>query len=714
MQVWAGQPRPLGLHYDGTGANVAVFAPHADGVELCLLPDDRADRSETRVALPDRTGPVHHGYVPLVEPGTRYGFRVHGPWDPRAGLHHNPAKLLLDPYARAIDGGIVPHPALAIAHPDLSPQTDDSAPFVPRSVVVNPYFDWAGDAPPLVPLDETVVYETHVKGFTARHPELDAQVRGTYAAFAEPVVTEYLQTLGVSAVELLPVHHKIHDPFLQGRGLRNYWGYQTIGYFAPHDEYSAFGSGGHQVQEFRRMVQSLHRAGIEVILDVVFNHTAEGGFLGPTLAFRGFSGGYYHAEGSDRTRYVDYTGCGNSLATENPFVLQLIMDSLRYWVTEMHVDGFRFDLAVTLSRDRGAPDRAAAFFDVLQQDPAVSRVKLIAEPWDIGGGGYQVGNFPWQWAEWNGRYRDCVRDVWRSVPGTLPELATRLAGSADLYGDDGRRPFASVNFVTAHDGFTLRDLVSYDRKHNEANGESNRDGTDDNRSWNCGTEGPTDDPAVTSLRSRQQRNLISTLLLSQGVPMLLAGDEGGHTQQGNNNAYCQDNEITWLDWQSADVALGAFTRRVLALRAEHSVFRRRHFFSGTAADPSGLPDAAWLRVDGHEMGPADWADSGLHRLAVFLNGDLAPHRGRHGAHLRSGTFLLLVNAHGEPVRFRVPPSRYGAAWRVVLDTSDDHAPSTLLTPGAGVDAVGRSLVLLQRDPAPDDAEPTDHPEDPHA
>jgi glycogen operon protein len=704
MDLWPGQPRPLGLRYDGTGATVAVYAPHADAVELCLFSPDGvagADPTEVRVELPERTGPVHHGYLRLVEPGTRYGFRVHGPWDPRRGLQHNPAKLQLDPYALAIEGGITPHPALAIAHPDLSPQPDDNAPYVPRSVVVNPFFDWGADSRPQTPVDETVVYETHVKGFTARWPGLDDALRGTYAAFTEPSVLDHLLHLGVTAVELMPVHHKIHDPFLQGRGLRNYWGYQTIGYFAPHDEYAALGRRGQQVQEFRRMVQAMHRAGLEVILDVVFNHTAEGGFLGPALAFRGFSGGHYHTLPDDATHYLDYTGCGNSLDLDNPFVLQLVMDSLRYWVTQMHVDGFRFDLAVTLSRDDGAPERSSVFFDVVQQDPVISQVKLIAEPWDIGGGGYQVGNFPWQWAEWNGRFRDCVRDLWRSVPGTLPEAATRLTGSSDLYGDDGRRPFASVNFVTAHDGFTLRDLVSYDGKHNEANGEGNRDGESNNRSWNCGVEGPTDDPAVLALRARQQRNLLATLLLAQGIPMLLSGDEIGHTQRGNNNVYCHDDDLAWLDWEGADSALLAFTRRVAGLRARHGVFRRRHFLSGQTANGHGLPDAAWFTAGGEPMTAGDWNDPQRLSVGVFLNGDVVGRRTRRGEVPRSDSFYLCLHPHWQDAAFRLPGPAYGGTWRVELDTAADDAPPAGFTAGATVPVVGRSLVLLTRTSDPE-------------
>jgi glycogen operon protein len=701
MDLWPGQPRPLGLRYDGTGATVAVYAPHADAVQLCLFSTDPSDPTEVRVELPERTGPVHHGYLRAVEPGARYGFRLHGPWDPRRGMVSNPAKLQLDPYALAIEGGITPHPSLAVAQADRRPQTDDNAAFVPRSVVVNPFFDWDGDAHPQTPVDSTIVYEMHVKGFTARFPGLDDSLRGTYAAFTEPAVTDHLHRLGVTAVELLPVHHKIHDPFLQGRGLRNYWGYQTIGYFAPHDEYAALGRRGQQVQEFRRMVQALHSAGLEVILDVVFNHTAEGGFLGPALAFRGYSGHHYHADPDDETRYLDYTGCGNSLDLDNPFVLQLVMDSLRYWVTEMHVDGFRFDLAVTLSRDQGAPDRASVFFDVVQQDPVVSRVKLIAEPWDVGGGGYQVGNFPWQWAEWNGRFRDCIRDLWRAVPGTLPEAATRLTGSSDLYSDDGRRPYASVNFITAHDGFTLRDLVSYNSKHNEANGEDNRDGTTDNRSWNCGTEGPTSDPGVLALRARQQRNALATVLLAQGVPMLLAGDEIGQSQQGNNNAYCQDNEIAWLDWAAADTDLLAFTRRVIDLRARHGVFRRRHYLSGQASGPTGLPDAAWFTVAGVAMTAAEWNDPRRMAVGVFLNGNVVGRRDRHGERPPSDTFFVCLNPHWEDTQFRLPPGAYGGSWRVVLDTADDHAPPSGFRAGDPVPVLARSLVLLARTSPPE-------------
>ena len=698
MTMWPGLPRPLGLRYDGTGANIAVYAPDADGVELCLFDPDDPAGSEQRVELPDRSGPVHHGYLRLVEPGTRYGFRVHGPWDPRHGRNCNPAKLLLDPYAQAIDGGITPHSSLAIANSDLSPNTEDNAAYVPRSVVVNPFFDWADDAPPLTSLDEMVIYEAHVKGFTKRWPGMDERLQGTYAAFTEPSVTDYLQRLGVTAVELLPVHQKIHDAFLQGRGLRNYWGYQTIGYFAPHDEYSALGGGGRQVQEFRRMVQALHRAGIEVILDVVFNHTGEGGFFGPAVAFRGFAGDYYHCMPGDKTHYIDYTGCGNSLDTENPFALQLMMDSLRYWVTEMHVDGFRFDLAVTLARDDGSPERTAAFFDIVQQDPVIAGVKLIAEPWDIGGGGYQVGNFPWQWAEWNGKYRDCARDAWRSVPGTMPEMATRFTGSADLYGDDGRRPFASVNFVTAHDGFTLRDLVSYNDKHNEANGEGNRDGESHNRSWNCGVEGDTDDPEVLALRARQQRNLLTTLVLSQGVPMLLAGDEIGHTQHGNNNGYCQDNEISWLDWDGADTDLLDFVRRLIELRTRNSVFRRRHYFSGQIQPGSPLPDLVWYAPDGQPMTQADWDYPGMLQLAVFLNGDIVGKRGRHGEVRTSDTFYLCVNGHWDEATFTLPPGDHGAAWSTAIDTADPAADGDPVPAGGTVLLAGRSVLVLRRLP----------------
>src|SRR5579871_6526696 len=600
------------------GTNFCIYSSAASRVQLCLFKGQR----ETRVDLPEVTGGVWHGYLPNVAAGQRYGYRVHGPWDPANGVRCNPAKLLLDPYARAIDGGVDWGQALFdhnFENPE-EPNSLDSAHAMPKAVVVNPYFDWANDRPPRTPLHETIIYETHVKGFTIRHPEIPEELRGTYGGLAHRTAVEHLTRLGVTAVELLPVHHFIHDEHLLERGLRNYWGYNSIGYFAPHQEYATSTQPGHQVQEFKQMVKALHEAGIEVILDVVYNHTAEGNERGPVLSFKGIdNAAYYRLVAEDPRHYMDYTGTGNTLNVRNPFVLQLIMDSLRYWVQEMHVDGFRFDLAAALAREMHAVDRLSSFFDVIQQDPIIRQVKLIAEPWDVGEGGYQVGNFPALWSEWNGKFRDGVRDYWRGADETLAEFANRFTGSSDLYETTGRRPYASVNFVTAHDGFTLADLVSYNEKHNEANGEDNRDGESTNRSWNCGVEGETTDPAVLTLRARQQRNFLATLLLSQGVPMLLGGDELGRTQGGSNNAWCQDNEISWFDWESADGELLEFTRRVIALRGEHPVFRRTSFLSGKAGE-SGLPDAWWFRPDGRRMTQRDWTSPDTQTLGVFLNG----------------------------------------------------------------------------------------------
>ncbi|HEU0167270.1 MAG TPA: glycogen debranching protein GlgX, partial [Chloroflexota bacterium] len=587
MKIWPGQAYPLGATHDGAGTNFAVYSEVAERVELCLFQGKR----ERRVQLPDVTAFTWHGYLPEVEPGQLYGFRVYGPWAPEQGLLCNPAKLLLDPYAKAIDGQVQWDEALFGYHfgdPDGERNDADSAPFAPRSVVVNPYFDWANDRPPRTPFNDTIVYELHVKGFTQRCPGVPEDVRGTYAGLGHPASIEYLTDLGITAVELQPVHQFVHDSVLLDRGLRNYWGYNSIGYFAPHNEYASASQPGRQVQEFKSMVRALHEAGIEVILDVVYNHTAEGNHLGPLLAFKGFDNPTYYRLVSDEPRYyMDYTGTGNTLNVRHPQVLQLIMDSLRYWVTEMHVDGFRFDLASTLARELHAVDRLSAFFDLMRQDPTIRQVKLIAEPWDVGEGGYQVGNFPVGWSEWNGKYRDTVRDYWRGIDQTLPEMASRLTGSSDLYQEDGRRPYASINFVTAHDGFTLADLTAYNDKHNEANGEDNRDGESTNRSWNCGAEGATDDPEVNALRAQQRRNFLATLMFSQGIPMLLAGDEMARTQQGNNNAYCQDNELSWLDWEHVDGELLEFTRRLIRFRQDHPVCRRTRFFDGTGEQ---LPD----------------------------------------------------------------------------------------------------------------------------
>jgi glycogen operon protein len=696
--VRPGEPFPLGAVWDGDGTNFSLFSEVAERVELCLF-----DRSgdETRIELPERTAFCFHGYLPDVEPGQRYGFRVHGPWQPEEGHRCNPAKLLVDPYARAIAGRIDWDPAVfpyPLGGDDRDRDDRDSAPHMPKSVVTDDRFDWEADRPLRTGLHETVVYEVHVKGFTMRHPDVPEPLRGTYAGLAHPAALDHLRSLGVTAIELLPVHQFVHEPHLLERGLRNYWGYHSYGYFAPHGEYSSSGDAGEQVFEFKGMVKALHAAGIEVILDVVYNHTGEGNHLGPVLSLKGIDNrAYYRVEDTARF-YRDFTGTGNSLNMQHPHTLMLIMDSLRYWVAEMHVDGFRFDLASTLARELYEVDRLSAFFDIIHQDPTLSRIKLIAEPWDLGPGGYQVGNFPVRWCEWNGRFRDTVRDYWRGEGGALAEFASRLTGSADLYKEDGRSPFASVNFVTAHDGFTLRDLVSYNEKHNEANGEDNRDGESHNRSWNCGVEGPTDDPAVHALRMRQQRNVIATILLSQGIPMLLGGDELGRTQNGNNNAYCQDNEISWFDWQHVDQELLEFTRRVIHLRSEHPVFRRRHWFKGRPLRGEGVSDIAWFRPDGIEMSDEDWQAPHAQAFAVFLNGDALPERDEDGRPVRDDSFLLLFNGHHEPNTFAMPAASFGAEWHVVLDTAA-AAAEPVATPqsvaaGATLAVESRTLVVL--------------------
>ncbi|WP_018653523.1 glycogen debranching protein GlgX [Actinomadura flavalba] len=701
VQVWPGDAYPLGAHFDGAGTNFALYAEAAERVELCLFDDSGG---EDHIDLTERDAFVWHGYIPSVMPGQRYGFRVHGPYDPARGHRCNPAKLLLDPYARAVEGEMDWDPACFGYHfgdPE-SRNDDDSAPHTMRSVVVSPYFDWGDDRPPRTPYADTVIYEAHVKGMTARHPEIPASLRGTYAGFGHPVVIDHLKGLGVTAVELMPVHQFVHDDVLVQRGLRNYWGYNTIGFFAPHNGYASGGGRGEQVLEFKAMVKSLHEAGIEVILDVVYNHTAEGNHLGPTLSFRGIDNAqYYRLVDDDPRYYMDTTGTGNSLLMRSPHVLQLIMDSLRYWVTEMHVDGFRFDLASTLARELHAVDRLSAFFDLVQQDPVISRAKLIAEPWDIGEGGYQVGNFPPLWTEWNGKYRDTVRDYWRGEPGLLPTFASRLTGSADLYADDGRRPLASINFPTCHDGFTLTDLVSYNGKHNEANGEDNRDGSDDNRSWNCGTEGETDDLDILALRERQKRNFLTTLFLSQGVPMLSHGDELGRTQGGNNNGYCQDDEISWIDWEAAahEFPLLEFTRKLARLRKDHPVFRRRRFFKGARLRPDDMPDLVWLTPGGDEMVEADWNAGFSKSVMVFLNGDAIGEPDPRGRRLRDASFLLLFNAHDGDLDFELPSDRFGGMWRKVLDTADPllaEEESPAVKASATVPCEARSVQVLRR------------------
>ncbi len=699
MEVWPGGPYPLGATYDGAGTNFALFSEVADRVELCLLDDDGR---ETRVEMSERDALVWHVYLPRVGPGQRYGFRVHGPYDPSRGLRCNASKLLIDPYAKALDGAIDWAPACFsydVAAVDRV-NTDDSARHTMKSVVINPYFDWQEDRPPRRPYHETVVYEAHVKGLTYTHPGIPAEIRGTYAALAHPVMLDHLTTLGVTALELMPVHQFVNDAGLVAAGLTNYWGYNTIGFFAPHNAYSSTGQRGNQVLEFKAMVRTLHRADIEVILDVVYNHTAEGNHLGPTLGFRGIDNpAYYRLADDDPAFYYDTTGTGNTLAMRHPHVLQLIMDSLRYWVLDMHVDGFRFDLAASLARQFHEVDRLSAFFDLVQQDPVVSQVKLIAEPWDVGPGGYQVGQFPPRWTEWNGRYRDCVRDFWRGEPRTLGEFAARLSGSSDLYETDGRAPYASINFVTAHDGFTLRDLVSYNAKHNQANREDNRDGDNHNRSWNCGVEGPTDDSEVLELRDRQQRNLLTTLLLSQGVPMLLAGDELGRTQHGNNNAYCQDSAVSWVDWSAVDTDLLAFTRSLLRFRAAHPLFRRRRFFTGVR-NGSGVPDIAWLLPDGSPMGAEDWGGTSERAMAVYLNGDAITEPGLRGEQIQDSSFLLLLNPDEKDVEMMLPAAPYGEQWIPVLDTAGDEASEgqvAAVYPGGSQRSVtARSVAVLRR------------------
>jgi isoamylase len=699
VRIRTGRPYPLGAVFDGEGTNFALFPEVAERVDLVLIDAFGVPRT---VTLTEVDGSVWHCYLPGVGPGQRYGYRVHGPWDPAAGHRCNPAKLLLDPYARAVDGQADNDASLFERAAD-GPDPADSAGHTMLGVVTDPFFDWGYDRPPMRPYAETVIYEAHVRGLTRTHPEVPAELRGTYAGLAHPAVIEHLTSLGVTAVELMPVHQFVQDGFLRDRGLSNYWGYNTIGFFAPHNAYAAHSTRGEQVTEFKSMVKALHAAGLEVILDVVYNHTAEGNGYGPTLSFRGIdNASYYRLVEGDQAHYYDTTGTGNSLLMRHPNVLQLIMDSLRYWVTEMRVDGFRFDLAATLARQFHEVDRLSAFFDLIQQDPVVGRVKLIAEPWDIGEGGYQVGNFPPLWSEWNGKYRDCVRDFWRAGDHTLGEFASRLTGSSDLYQHDRRRPRASINFVTAHDGFTLRDLVSYNDKHNDANGEDNKDGESTNRSWNCGAEGPTEDEGVLELRARQQRNLLATLLLSQGIPMLAHGDELGRTQRGNNNAYCQDNEVSWIDWKLSEEQreLMDFTRRAIALRAAHPVLRRRRFFLGDTPthEHQPLPDLVWLRPDAREMTDEDWLRPDAHAVAVFLNGDAIAEPDPYGDPVVDDSFLLLLNSHWEPVTFRLPDATYGERWSVRIDTADPQGlpDESERKAGTEVRVEARSLLLLSR------------------
>jgi len=711
MKTWPGQPYPLGATWDGSGVNFSLFSENATGVELCLF-DEPYGSKETRIAIREQTDQVWHIYLPEARPGLLYGYRVHGPYEPWEGHRFNPAKLLWDPYAKAIMGIIKWDDALfgyTVGHPDadLSKDDRDSAPYSPKCLVVDPAFTWGEDTPPRISWDKTIIYEMHVKGMTKLHPLVPEELRGTYAGLASPPVIEYLLSLGISAVELMPVHQFMHDRHLIERGLFNYWGYNSINFFAPHADYASKKGRGEQVSEFKTMVKTFHREGIEVILDVVYNHTGEGNHMGPTLSFRGIDNtAYYRLVDNDCRYYFDYTGTGNTLNMTHPRTLQLIMDSLRYWILEMHVDGFRFDLAAALARELHAVDRLGAFFDIIHQDPVISQVKLIAEPWDLGEGGYQVGNFPILWTEWNGEYRDTVRRYWKGDEGSIGNMAYRLTGSSDLYEKTGRRPYASINFVTAHDGFSLRDLVSYNEKHNEANQEGNQDGSDNNESWNCGVEGPTDDRDVVALRERQARNFIATLLFSQGVPMLLHGDEIGRTKQGNNNTYCQDNELTWLDWNldRPREKLLQFTKSIIKLRRLHPVFRRRTFFHGRAMRHPNLKDVLWYRSDGKEMSDEDWNNPLTKCLGMLLAGDAIDELDERGNMIVDDTMLLLLNAHYEPLPFTLPAFRFEGqweffegGWKLVMDTRNatGRRRYPIVRAGEPYGLESRSMVLFR-------------------
>jgi isoamylase len=698
--VYPGQAFPLGATWDGEGVNFAIYSENAQGIDLCLFNSLEDEVESVKIRITEVSHHVWHVYVPGLEPGQLYGYRAYGPYEPQYGHRYNPNKLLIDPYAKAIAGTIQWHDALfgyeiGNGEEDLSFSDIDSAPYIPKSVVIDHNFDWEGVKKPNIPYHKTIIYEAHVKGLTMQHPDLPDEIRGTFAGIAHPVILNYLKELGITAIELMPVHHFIADRHLKERGLTNYWGYNTIGFFAPDVRFSASGGLGEQVIEFKNMVKELHKAGIEVILDVVYNHTGEGNHLGPTLSFRGIDNSLYYRLTEDKRYYMDYTGTGNTLNAQTPSVLRLVMDSLRYWIVDMQVDGFRFDLASALARELHEVDRLGSFFDIIHQDPVISQVKLIAEPWDIGEGGYQVGKFPPGWAEWNGKYRDCIRDYWRGAESMLAEFAERFTGSSDLYKNDSRRPTASINFVTAHDGFTLNDLVSYNEKHNEANGENNNDGESDNRSWNCGVEGPTDDPLVLELRERQKRNFIATLFLSQGVPMLLAGDELSRTQYGNNNAYCQNNEISWLNWKMADKDLLQFTRKVIELRKNHPVFRRRRWFQGLPIKGIGLEDIAWFLPDGSEMSEEHWNVDFAKSMAIFLNGQGIHSVGPKGERVVDDSFYLIFNAFHEPLSFKLPTKRYGNNWIVELDTSGTEHNEQRYKALESVKVEGRSIILLR-------------------
>ncbi|NMM93504.1 glycogen debranching protein [Bifidobacterium sp. DSM 109957] len=704
MQIRPGSMYPLGANYDGAGVNFALFSQVAQKVELCLFDDNDV---ETRIEMTEQNSYVWHNYIPGLQPGQRYGYRVYGPYNPSRGLRCNPNKLLLDPYAKAIEGNIDGDESL-FSYWFSSPDDDgrmndlDSVEHTMKSAVINPYFDWGNDQHPNIPYHDSVIYEAHVRGMTNLNQDVPPDIRGTYAGLAYPSVIEYLKKLGVTAIELMPIHQFVNDSFLQEKGLSNYWGYNTIGFFAPHNAYSSSGQRGEQVNEFKSMVKAYHRAGMEVILDVVYNHTAEGNHMGPTLSFKGIDNqAYYRLVDGDERHYFDTTGTGNSLLMRSPHALQLITDSLRYWVTEMHVDGFRFDLAATLARQFQEVDKLSAFFDIVEQDPVISRVKLIAEPWDLGSGGYQVGGFPSSWSEWNGRYRDTVRDFWRSQPSTLPEFASRLMGSSDLYQVNGRRPVASVNFITAHDGFTMNDLVSYNNKHNEANDEGNRDGENNNRSWNCGVEGPTNIRDVNDLRARQMRNMFSTLLLSQGIPMICGGDEVARSQQGNNNAYCQDNEISWTDWNldKPKKEMLAFVSKLIHLRLEHPVLHRRRFFTGREPgdDTNMIPQVEWFDHTGSIMDMDDWQNTHAFSMMIYLNGSDIPETDWYGNRMVDNDFILIFNAHYEPIMFTLPDEHYGRKWRLVVDTHNPTGPELNYEAGFMITAQSRSFLMLMSD-----------------
>jgi isoamylase len=703
ITVYPGSPHPLGATWDGNGVNFALYTENATGVDLCLF-DEPLGKTEThRIRIKEVTHQVWHAYIPGLKPGQLYGYRVYGPYEPENGHRFNPNKVLIDPYAKAIAGRIDWNDSL-FGYEMGSPEEDmsfselDSAPHIPKAVVIDDRFNWEGDRQLKIPYYKTVIYETHVKGFTQIHPDIPDNIRGTYGAIAHPVSIKYLKDLGVTAIELMPVHHFIADKILKDKGLTNYWGYNTIGFFAPEVKYSGSGFMGEQVTEFKTMVKELHKAGIEVILDVVYNHTAEGNHLGPTLSFRGIDNASYYRLTEDKRYYNDYTGTGNTLNAQMPSVLKLIMDSLRYWTTEMHVDGFRFDLAATLARELHEVDRLGSFFDIIHQDPIISQAKLIAEPWDIGEGGYQVGKFPPGWAEWNGKYRDCIRDYWRGADSMLAEFAERFTGSSDLYKNDYRLPTASINFVTAHDGFTLHDLVSYNEKHNEANGEDNNDGESHNRSWNCGAEGTTADEGIIKLRNRQKRNFLTTLFLSQGVPMLVAGDELSRTQNGNNNAYCQDNELSWIDWNSADKELIDFTKQLIRFRHKHPTFRRRRWFQGQPIKGMGVEDIGWFQPDGSEMSEEHWNQDFAKSMAVFLNGQGIRSVGPKGEQITDDSFYIIFNAHHEPLEFKLPSRKYGNNWIKVIDTT-----TSSITEDSGsynakdtITADSRSIIVLRK------------------